>query len=333
VPLGSHHQRRAAAYAGISLSTTRALTLNGWAAGIVIACGLMAFAPPTAQLGAAGWIAGIGIQALSLVGWAAFRRRPQAVTFGTLLVVTWLLPIDLAAMQWLGGGWSAPYHELFLPALILGSAGLPMRRFIPFAVTVALLALLPALYAPGSDGLTEMVVELAVWAFVIGSLSVLMERIRGQARLARSDPLTRLGNRRALEEQFEAPGTAVTTLGVGDIDDFKRINDRHGHLAGDACLTSVADTLAEHARATDQVFRWGGDEFAVLFPGAPGEAAAAVFERLEVAVAERVLDPDGAAVRITFGWASTDGDTEPDLRALTERADAALRHRKPAGSR
>jgi len=152
VPLGSHHRRRAAAYAGISLSTTRALTLNGWAAGIVIACGLMAFAPPTAQLGAAGWIAGIGIQGLSLVGWAAFRRRPQAVTFGTLLVVTWLLPIDLAAMQWLGGGWSAPYHELFLPALILGSAGFPMRRFIPFAVTVALLALLPALYAPGRTG-------------------------------------------------------------------------------------------------------------------------------------------------------------------------------------
>ena len=197
---------------------------------------------------------------------------PQAITFGTLLVVTWLLPFDIAAMQWLGGGWSAPYHELFLPALILGSAGLPMRRFIPFGVAVALLALLPALYAPGSAGLTEMLVELAVWAFVIGSLSVLMERIRGQARLARSDPLTRLGNRRAFEEQFEAPGTGVTTLGVGDIDDFKRINDRHGHLAGDACLTSVADALAEHARATDQVFRWGGDEFAVLFPAAPGEA-------------------------------------------------------------
>jgi diguanylate cyclase (GGDEF)-like protein len=332
VPPGPRNRRRAAAYAGISLSTTRALALNGWAAGIVIACGLMVFAPPTARLGAAGWVAGIGIQALSLAGWTAVRLRPRAVTFGTLLVITWLLPLDLAAMQWLGGGWSAPYHELFLPALILGSAGLPMRRFIPFGVTVALLALLPALYVPGRDGLTEMLAELAVWAFVIGSLSVLMERIRGQARLARSDPLTRLANRRALEEQFEVPRTGVITLGVGDLDDFKRVNDRHGHLAGDACLTSVADTLAEHARATDQVFRWGGDEFAVLLPGTPGEAAAVVFERLEAAVADRVHDPDGAAVRITFGWASTDGDTDLDLRTLTERADAALRDRKPAGS-
>jgi hypothetical protein len=129
--------------AGISLSTTRALALNGWAAGIIIACPLMPFAPPTAQLGAAGWALGIGIQALSLAGWTALRLRPQAVTLGALLVVTWLLPLNLAAMQWLGGGWSAPYHELFLPALILGSAGLPLRRFVPFGFSVALLALLP----------------------------------------------------------------------------------------------------------------------------------------------------------------------------------------------
>ena len=58
-----------------------------------------------------------------------------------------------------------------------------------------------------------------------------------------------------------------------------------------------------------------------------------MFERLEAAVADRVHDPDGAAVRITFGWASTDGDTETDLRTLTELADAALRDRKPARSR
>jgi diguanylate cyclase (GGDEF)-like protein len=125
----------------------------------------------------------------------------------------------------------------------------------------------------------------------------------------------------------------VITLGIGDLDDFKRINDRHGHLAGDACLTSVAETLTEHSRATDQVFRWGGDEFAVLLPGAPGEAAATVLERLEAAVAERVRDPDGAAVRITFGSACSEGVGDCDLRTLTERADAALLRRKPARSR
>jgi hypothetical protein len=78
---------------------------------------------------------------------------------------------------------------------------------------------------------------------------------------------------------------------------------------------------------------WEDVESIRAFAGERWQEAAAVFERLEVAVADRVNDPDRAAVRITFGWASTDGDTELDLRTLTERADAALRDRKPAGSR
>jgi diguanylate cyclase (GGDEF)-like protein len=123
----------------------------------------------------------------------------------------------------------------------------------------------------------------------------------------------------------------VLTLGIGDLDCFKQINDRHGHLAGDACLSAVADALADHARASDQVFRWGGDEFAVLLPGTPSETAATVFERLQTAVADHARDPDGEPVRITFGWASGDGDT--DLRTLTARADAALRDRKPSAGR
>jgi diguanylate cyclase (GGDEF)-like protein len=323
----ARRERRVAAYAGIRLSTIRTLALNGWAAGIVIAVLLMIPAPPTAQLGDAGWIVGIGIQAASAAGWLAFRLHAERVTFGVLLVVTWLLPIDLAAMQWLAGGWSAPYHELYLPALILGSAGLPPRRFAPFALAVVGLALLPALYAPDADHLLGMVAELAVWSFVVGALSVLMARIRGQARLARSDQLTQLANRRALDELFEAPRTGVVTLGIGDLDGFKQINDRHGHLAGDACLAGVAQALTRCARASDQVFRWGGDEFAVLLPGTSGDAAWMVFARLEAAVAEQVRAPDGTAVRITFGWAS--GDAATDLRTLTEAADAALLTRKP----
>jgi diguanylate cyclase (GGDEF)-like protein len=320
-------ERRAAAYAGIKLSTTRKLAMNGWAAGIAIACLLMLAAPPTAQLGAAGWIAGAGIQVVSAAGWLALRLRPARVTFGVLLVVTWLLPLDIAAMQWLGGGWSAPYHELLLPALILGSAGLPPRRFAPFAVAVVALALAPALYAPDSEALLGMLAELAVWSFVIGALAVLMARIRGQARLARSDQLTRLANRRALDELFDGPRTGVVTLGIGDLDGFKQINDRHGHLAGDECLVAVGQTLARCARASDQTFRWGGDEFAVLLPGTSGEAARPLFERLEAAISEHVRDPDGAPIRITFGWAS--GDAATDLRTLTEAADAALLARKP----
>ena len=109
------------------------------------------------------------------------------------------------------------------------------------------------------------------------------------------------------------------------------MNDRHGHLAGDECLATVGQALALHARDTDQVFRWGGDEFAVLLPGTPGEWAQEIFERLEAVVPDEARDPDGAPVRITFGWASGDADT--DLQSLMAAADAALRRRKPASAR
>jgi diguanylate cyclase (GGDEF)-like protein len=314
------------AYAGIRLDTVRQLAATGWAAGIVIACLLMIPAPPTAQLGGWGWVVGIGVQAMSLAGVLALRRWPERFGFTALLVVTWLLPLDLAVMQWLGGGWSAPYHELLLPALILGSAGLPPRRFAPFAAVVVVIALLPALYAPDRDDLLRMLAELAVWSFVIGALAVLMNRVRGQARLARSDPLTRLANRRALDELFEGRRTRELVLAIGDLNGFKQINDRYGHVAGDACLAAVASVLASHARAGDHVFRWGGDEFAVLIHPTTPEDTRRLFERLESSVAAHVTDPAGAPVTITFGWA--DGSANTDLATLTRAADEMLLERK-----
>jgi len=302
----------------------RRLAANGWTAGIVLACVLMIFAPPTAQIGAWGWAAGLGIQALSAAGCFAYVRS-RTISPRLLLVITWLLPVDIAAMQWLGGGWSAPYHELLLLSLILGSASMSMRRFAPIAIAVAALALAPAVYAPDPDALVGVVTELVVWLFVSSALAMLMTRVRGQAKLARRDPLTRLGNRRAFDERFAAT-TGEVVLGIGDLDGFKAINDVHGHLLGDTCLTAVGATLARHARREDEVFRWGGDEFAVLLPATPADAAGDVFARLEAAVASEVFDPTGAPVAITFGWAA--GGPGSDLRTLTEAADAALRARK-----
>jgi diguanylate cyclase (GGDEF)-like protein len=311
----------------INPRSIRALAIKGWAAGIVIACALMIFAPPTAQVGGApGWAAGIGVQALSLACLVLFTRFGARTGSRVLFVITWALPVDLAVMQWLGGGWDAPYHELLLPALILGSAGMTPRRFAVFAVGVAGIAMLPALYAPEHGGVLRMVTALSVWLFVTTALSALMARIRGQARLARLDELTRLANRRALDELFARPRTSTVALAIGDLNDFKLINDRHGHLAGDACLASVAAILSAAARAGDQVFRWGGDEFAVLLPGSTAEQAAVVMRRLEDTVRSEVRDPNGQPVDITFGWAA--GGPDLGLRELTDRADTMLLARK-----
>ena len=159
-------------YEGISLRGIRDLAVRGWAAGIVLACVLMIPAPPTAQLGARGWLAAGAVQALSAIGLALFVRHKERVGFGVLLLITWALPIDLAIMQWLGGGWAAPYPELLLLALILGSAGLPPRRFAAFAAGVCGIALLPAVYAPDRDALLGVVTELCVWLFVATALAM-----------------------------------------------------------------------------------------------------------------------------------------------------------------
>ncbi|HET8757856.1 MAG TPA: GGDEF domain-containing protein [Solirubrobacteraceae bacterium] len=316
------------ALTGTNFGRVRDLAVKGWAVGIVIACALMIPAPPTAQLGAWGWAAGGGIQALSAIALVTFRRYQARVTARHLLAVTWALPIDVGLMQWLAGGWDAPYHELHLLALILGSAALSPRRFAWFAAAVSAIALSPALYAPDADALLATVVSLTVWLFVTTALALLMARVRGQARLARVDQLTHLANRRALDELFALPRTGTLVLAIGDLDGFKQINDRHGHLAGDACLAAVARVLSESSRAGDQVFRWGGDEFAVLLPDASEAVARGVLERLEAAVADAVRDPSGAPVTITFGHAA--GGPDAELRALTSAADAALLARKAA---
>jgi diguanylate cyclase (GGDEF)-like protein len=318
-------------YAGINIDNVRQLLAVGWAAGIVMACVLMTAAPPTAQFEQWGWLAAAGVQAFSAAGLIMFRRYQERAGFTVLLAITWLIAIDLGAMQWLAGGWTGPYHELLLPVLIIAAAGHPVRRFAALGAGVVVIALLPAVYAPDPDGLLGMVAELGVWSGVIGALSVLMGRVRAQRiaqeQLARCDQLTRLANRRALDEHFAGSRTSNVVLAIGDLNDFKHINDRYGHLAGDACLTEVAAVLSEHARAGDQVFRWGGDEFAVLLAATSDADARLVFERLEAAVAASVRDPGGAPVVITFGWA--DGGPRTDLRTLTSTADAMLLERKP----
>ena len=79
---------------------------------------------------------------------------------------------------------------------------------------------------------------------------------------------------------------------MGDIEGFKRINERWGHVEGDECLRRVARLLADALRGPDRGFRWGGDEFALLLPG-PGEGAAQVVRAAPLDVATGAIRPDG----------------------------------------
>lgn len=155
-------------------------------------------------------------------------------------------------------------------------------------------------------------------------------------RLATTDPLTGLANRRAFFERGQPALEAArrygqpTSLLMIDVDHFKAVNDRHGHGVGDAMLRLLADRLREVLRQADLIARIGGEEFAALMPQTALEAAQQAAERLREACDGLAPDASGgAAISISAGvaeWRS--GET---LDHLLERADAALYRAKRAG--
>jgi diguanylate cyclase (GGDEF)-like protein len=114
-----------------------------------------------------------------------------------------------------------------------------------------------------------------------------------------------------------------------DLDSFKAYNDRYGHPAGDALLHQAATAIHGAARSNDRVFRYGGDEFAVILPGASVAEAARVGERVRAAVAG-LTAAEPAPVTITIGVAGLPGDAH-DRAGLIEAADTALYYGKRAG--
>jgi diguanylate cyclase (GGDEF)-like protein len=152
--------------------------------------------------------------------------------------------------------------------------------------------------------------------------------------LADHDPLTRVGNRRAFtrrlaEEVHRAARYAQRfALVVLDVDGFKALNDRHGHLAGDVALEAIGDVLRDTLRRSDCAFRLGGDEFALILEEAGVGEATQVVER----IGEGIAAVDAGAdhhLRASFGVAL--GDGTPDPEALLRAADAAMYEAKRAG--
>lgn len=163
-----------------------------------------------------------------------------------------------------------------------------------------------------------------------------LQRARETAeRAAREDPLTGLGNRRALDEALtrlrsqstfgdRASDVVAHSLLLFDLDGFKAVNDSYGHLVGDDVLRAAAGALSGRARADDVLVRLGGDEFVVLAPGATAEVAQDLVDRMRAgleAVDWESLAP-GLRLRVSIGVATTGPGTR--LEDLVGLADAAM---------
>jgi diguanylate cyclase (GGDEF)-like protein len=158
--------------------------------------------------------------------------------------------------------------------------------------------------------------------------------LRGElANLVMTDPVSGCLNSRGLDQVLQRAAAAAGRSGGGevallaiDIDRFKEINDTLGHLAGDAVLRDVASVLTRSSRAGDVVARIGGDEFLVLLPGADGETAGVVAERVVEAVRSHQFHTARGAqpVALSIGIAAEHLPAPDAVSALRARADEAL---------
>lgn len=161
------------------------------------------------------------------------------------------------------------------------------------------------------------------------------DEVRQQANLlmtfteSRTDPLTGLSNRRALDDSLESLFAMkdryelTFSLCILDVDHFKRVNDDFGHLEGDRVLQEVASLIDNCVRETDVVTRYGGEEFVVLMPSTPLEGANIFAERVRQAVETKLK------VTVSGGVAQASSADEP--QTLIARADSALYRAKATG--
>ncbi len=148
--------------------------------------------------------------------------------------------------------------------------------------------------------------------------------------LATRDPLTGLPNRRELEAQLQRECARarryrhpLSVLFI-DCDNFKQINDRYGHDAGDALLRHVGELLRRSIRAEDMVARFAGDEFVLLLPNQTSDDARKVVSRLQKTLEDHPLRYGKHTIRYSVSFGIATAATDPDPRSLLKDADAAL---------
>ncbi len=213
----------------------------------------------------------------------------------------------------------------------LAALGLPCEEAlaVPLLHEGETLGVLLAAMPPGTD--LDIDPDLVAAVADLAAAAVANERrIALTYDEARRDALTGLPNRRAFEERLDAllsRGAEALGIALLDLDDFKRVNDTHGHQAGDDVLREVARVFARRTRANEEVYRLGGDEFAVLVPGGAG-AAELVANRLRAALRlHRRTVPLPTASGGTAAYPADGGTTD----VLLARADLALYAAKTDG--
>ncbi|MDY6947355.1 MAG: diguanylate cyclase [Pseudomonadota bacterium] len=293
--------------AELRLYSPRVYTSFGWLAGTFV---VLAFANLAQHIGLGSVVAAIGN--LVFLGSAIF----------TLVVAFLAWQRDNRAAGWFLIAWG-------------------LLEGFTIATAIRLLVTDPE----GAEGLLYYGLPLSMVAAAVLIALGVADRLRDQRlalsdaeRLAQTDPLTGVLNRRSLVERLEtaclrarARGLPIALLFI-DLDYFKEINDTRGHQAGDACLRAIIDPIHAELRQSDVIGRYGGEEFVVILSSADISAAGPIAERIRNRVSEVRVEGFGDPIRLTCSIGVASSDTLGVWgEHLIARADAAVYHAKRSG--
>lgn len=283
----------------------------------------------------------------SAIGWLAWDRASMKI-LGIGMVLT-LPAVGLAI--YLTGGAISFVQPMLVTLLVYAAFFFPAQWAWPLSIELILIAGMPLLYDGSaiSDAFLPRYLALvagflsATWVLV-GLRKRLLAAELQQRDIAYRDALTGIANRRQFDltlsgELARRSRAAADQRGIDrtplallllDLDDLKGINDNYGHPVGDAVLRQVAERAQSILRSTDTLARIGGDEFAVIAPGAHGEGARLMGEAVASAISTHYSDSGTPAPSVSVGWAVFPEDGE-DFETLVRAADERMLSRKRGG--
>lgn len=299
-------------------------------------------------LGVTGaWVASVQFENRSSPWLGALLRLAVALAVLTILALAGLYGLMLVAMNAItaaillesAGIYYSTRKESYFYVLALASLyAIAATSFAACAISLLFYYPLDFLGVPNSlvetiNGVTSILVLTGIGAL---SLALIHERVALRHRAdAMTDALTGFLNRRALLELGEANGAIDNAAAiVFDLDNFKQINDTYGHAIGDIVLRRFTILCRQGLRATDLAARIGGEEFAVILPGAQAEAAHAVAERIRERFEKDEVTTRKGRIRhctVSAGVFATPPGKSVEVEELIRRADAALYQAKRNG--
>jgi diguanylate cyclase (GGDEF)-like protein len=241
-------------------------------------------------------------------GWLILRSAKVTGSEFSLLVVAGGFALNWLITVWWATEVPGPYpaHRLHVPAWLLPMAGLGFA-LLPLAVAAVVFAIV-------NDRLNQQLRARALSDDLTGALSR-----RG---------LRELGERMLAMQVRQPAMVAVLML---DVDHFKAVNDRYGHLAGDEVLRHMTNTVRDHLRVDALLARYGGEEFSVLLPVRNRVEARSVAERLRMSVERSLCETRQGPVRVTVSIGVAFHDVHRSLEDDLARADACLYQAKQTG--